>query len=133
MTFCVALANTIIERKLAQVETLPLLVFNYVVLLCLSFPILIGRSVASGSTVAWPPSPLYPWIFLWAAIVLVGDFCFFRAYGSGGSVALVTTLLTLIPVFAITIKAAAGGDLPSVSQLLAIPTAALTLYLATRP
>ncbi len=133
MAMCVGANNVIVERKLAQIETLPLLVFNYVVLLSMSFPILIGKNAASGTQATFPPGHLYLWIFGWAAVVLMGDFCYFRAYHSGGSVGQVTTLLpALIPVFAIGIKAAIGGGLPSVWQLLAIPCAALTLYLATR-
>ncbi len=132
MTVCYAASNVIIERKLASASTLPLMVFNYLVLLTMSFAVLMGRNMAAGTTAELPTGSLYAWIALWAVIVLIADFCFFRAYHSGGSVVLVTMLIIMIPLFAILIKAATGAGWPSSSQWAAIPFAATAIYLATR-
>lgn len=132
MTLCFGASNVIIERKLATVSTLPLMVVNYIVLFSMSFFVVLSQRAVEKSAVSWPASTLLPYILVWAAIVLIADFCYFKAYHSGGSVALVTLLIIMIPVFAILIKAATGGGLPSATQLAAIPFAGIAIYLATR-
>lgn len=105
--------NVIISRHLTGISEWVLLRCAHIISVTLAWGIILTR-YRTDINLAMPDG-WKPWALL--AVIAVfntgADYCFFRAYTAGGNMAVITTLVVTLPVFATIINFATGGGLPS--------------------
>ncbi|MBI2579992.1 MAG: hypothetical protein HYW27_03760 [Candidatus Aenigmarchaeota archaeon] len=126
-----AIMNVVVERKLAGNYPAANMVFFYAAVFLLSAGWLLA-SVKFGVNVKMPETGQWKVIGMCGAMLFFADLCFFSAYYFGASVATVSTISILFPVFASAIKFASGGGMPTTSQITGMAFAAIAVYLTTR-
>lgn len=129
--FMYSLQNVIIERKLANLTPISILVFFYTGIITLTVAALVFRQPL-GLQFAWPAQNLWWTIAICAVLLLLADYFYFSAYHAGGSIMTITTLVVLVPVFASFIKFVSGGGAPSGRQLVGWTLAAASVLLVTK-
>lgn len=127
-----AVANVVLEQKLARYNTLPLLACWYMV----PAPILL--SIVGYWKVTERPTGLpNGWMLVLAismgVLYLAADSFFVGAYTQGGNLLSVTSMTVLFPAMAIAIKqVCVGGTLPNRYQVAGYILAALAVVLTTK-
>lgn len=112
-----AVQNTIIERKLSQISPLVYMALSQSIIFTLSLSGLFFYHKLDPNIIM-PQGNQYWFLAICGILIFFSGLCFFGAYHSGGSLIVVATILSLVPIVASLIKFAAGGGLPNGNQLL---------------
>lgn len=130
--FLAAMGNVIIERKLAPISPLVLMLFSHFGITILVFCVIMFRYV-SGAHFTEPQGNEHWFLGAWIVVSFFSGFFFFNAYHRGASLIMMTTMVMLLPVFAALIKIAVGDGIPSLRQIVAWIFAAIAVLLVSRP
>lgn len=129
--FLYALQNVIIQRKLSDVSPIGNMLFFQVPILTLVVTIFLLKNKL-GMEIKLPAQDQLAFVFSCSILLFFADFCFFSAYNTGGSLATITTIACLLPVFASFINFVCDGKLPSLTQVLAWIFATISVVLISK-
>lgn len=114
--------TSIIKEKLSGIDPVKLTIFFYL-LSPLVIPVMFFIGIvffreSTGTNLSLVSITATQWgfIFFCLAVEMVADFFWIKAYSIGASIALVTSVMTALPVFAIVINSIWRGQLPSLKQ-----------------
>ena len=125
---CYAIQNVVIARKLSAVHPILLSgIIGTVVVLC-DYLVYALRD-RFGLVIATPTGKEVAVAAGVGLVLFVAEVSFLNAYFSGGSLAMVTTMVILIPVLASAIQFVLGGGLPHINEFLAYLLAAAAVLL----
>ena len=126
--------TSIIKEKLSEIDPIKLTVFFYL-LSPLVIPVMffIGivffrESMGTGFIPVSITTTQWIFIFLCLAVEMVADFFWVKAYNIGTSIALVTSVMAALPVFAIVVNSIWRGQLPSLKQLVCCLIISATIW-----
>lgn len=116
-----SLETSVIKEKLSGIDPVKLTIFFYLVS-PLVIPVMIFVRVVfkEGTVSGLSASSITPteWFFIFFCLVaeVIADFFWIKAYNVGASVALVTSIMTSLPIFALVVNSFWCGELPSLRQ-----------------
>ena len=123
--------NIIIERKLANISPLVYMALSQLVILSLALSTLFFyRKLDPNLTM--PQGNQYWFLAICGVLIFFSGLCFFGAYHSGGSLIIITTILSLIPLLASFLKFSMGGGSPSGTQILGYFFALIAVILISK-
>jgi hypothetical protein len=111
-----AAQSILFEQKLAKYSAPAILTIMYVVMLPLMAARL-GSMKLFGEAIAFPVGNAMMYALVCGLIYFAADYAFVGAYTSGGSLMLVSTIVTLFPVLAALIKYLFLGSVPNGYQI----------------
>ena len=128
--FGYVIMNVIIEQRLKQASPLA------TSLLMLACGIAFVLPAALAQWYFYPKFVLPPLTDIRLLVVLgvafaFADYFFLKAYNSGGSLIMISTMVALFPFFASLLNVAVGGDVPSTRQLLGWIVAVIAIILVS--
>lgn len=129
---CYAIANLIIEQKLAKSTSSLNIVFIYSSLTALiSFSL---RFVKKTDNIIdnLPMGGVLAYCLLVGLLFFAADYFYASAYTNGASLLTVTPLIALVPVFATVVKFAFTGYIPNIWHALGFIFAVISVYLVTK-
>lgn len=121
-----AIDSVLIDRYYGKVHPIATLFHIYLLLLPL-MTILYFFGGTIGIEIERPTKDMYKWIGIGALLFVMAELCLFSSYHYGASLAVVTTLALLIPVFGSLFKAAMQWGYPNRYTYLAMITGAITV------
>lgn len=112
---------SVLKEKLSGIDPVKLTAFFYLVSPLMILVMMLVRVVfKEGTGAGFSPSSITgtQWFFILVCLVaeVIADFFWIKAYSVGASVALVTSVMTALPVFALVINSSWHGELPSLRQ-----------------
>lgn len=117
--------NLVFARKLAALTPAASVPIYTAVMFILSVCI----ATMHWETLIPPNSEQYLWLVLCGLCILAADICYVTALNHGGSIALVTTIICLLPVTARFVDALLKEEWPSKTQLVAMLMAIVAVIL----
>ncbi len=129
--FFYSILNVMIDRYLSNISPIAMIAVYHLVVLAIALPLVLFRS-RLGLEMKMPGKKEYVILAVYALVLIAADFCYFSAYNKGGSLATLTTIVILVPAFAVLIKFFLGGGFPSKIQLLGWAFAAVGVILVSR-
>ena len=128
---CYALANVIVEQKLARLNTLTIIVcYSGIIFIITLITWLIVR--ASDPTFQFPKGPLLLIALGVGLLFTLADYCFISAYTSGGKLFVVTSIYVLFPVCASVIKFFTAGEKPNLWHVCGYMCAIIAILCITK-
>jgi len=129
--FLYALQNVLLEQKLANFNTAPILVYVYTA----AFPLALvrfGYLKATGQSIRVPSGMALAIALLAGVMLFFADLLYVGAYTSGGNLMTITTIVVLFPAFASLIRYFWVGGLPNRYQAAGYILAALAVLLVAK-
>ena len=129
--FCYALANVILEQKLAQYQAITLII-------CWSGGILIIASAVRYAIKTPDGSYNFPsgqhvwWILVLVGLFFLADFFYVSGFTTGGNLYVLVCITMLLPVFASIMKYLWTGTPPNMWHLSAYATGFVTVLLVAK-
>ncbi len=117
--------NLVFARKLATLAPLVVVPVYTLVMVSVSTAI----AMTQWKSLDLPSSEQYAWLVVCGLCVLFADVCYVSALNSGGSLALVTTIICLLPVTATAFNAMLTQTVPSKTQVIAMLLAVASVVL----
>ncbi len=129
---CYAIANLVIEQKLAKSTSSLNIVFIYSSITALfSFSL---RFINKTNTItdSLPTGEVLAYCVVVGLLFFSADYFYATAYTNGASLLTVTPLIALVPVFATLVKFTLTGELPNIWHALGFVFALISVYLVTK-
>jgi drug/metabolite transporter (DMT)-like permease len=126
-TLFYAIANVIMENKFSKYN-------NLTIMICYCAVILAAAAIIRQVIKTPDPSFSFPtgWLLLlvivMGALFFLADFFYIGAYTNGGSLASITTIVIMMPVFASVIKFCLDSKMPNIWQVAGYAMAVLAIF-----
>ena len=125
---CYAVGNVIMEERLAKYNNLTIIV-GYVPMILVTALILRTLIKTSDPSYDFPQGSDLAIMLMMGVVFAIGDYFFIGAYTNGGSLIVVSSIVTLFPVVASLIKFVLTRDIPNAWQLSGYAFAAIAVVL----
>ena len=126
-----ALANTIIERKIARVSPIVNTAYINLILACMTVPLVLLRNQFGLKLIMPEASQVWALLFC-ASLFFFADYAWFQAYYSKGRLELITATYLAFPIMAALVKGATSGISPTKSDILCWVIVAVGLIVSIR-
>jgi drug/metabolite transporter (DMT)-like permease len=130
-TICYAIANVLFDLKLSKYNILSTIICYISVILVVA---ILGRifTKVDDASFDFPTGSALVAVIILGLIYVTADYFFVGAYTNGGSLVTVTSILTLVPVFASIIKFSINHTLPNRWQVVGYILASLAVLLVAK-
>lgn len=125
------LLNVMLDKYFSHIDPLITLSIYCAIILTLALSC-IARNYHNSVVMVVPSTKIFIIICLCGMTCFFADSCYLTAYNKGGSLASITTIVAIMPVFAVVIKMFMDRKLPELSQFLGCILATMAVYLVTR-
>ncbi len=126
-----AIGDVLMEERLTKYNNLTI-TMGYIPIVFIAAFIMRVAIKTSDSAYDFPTGNDLIWLVLMGAVFAVADYFFIRAYTNGGSLLVVTSIVTLFSVIASHIKFLPTRDIPNVWQLGSHACAAVAVFLVAK-
>ncbi len=126
-----AAGNVIMEERLTKYNNLTI-IMGYIPVVFIAAFIMRAATKTSEASYDFPVGSDLVMLMLMGAVFAVADYFFIGAYTNGGSLLVVTSIVTLFPVIASLIKFVLTRDIPNVWQLSGYACAAVAVFLVAK-